>query len=272
MASDRDCLVRDVSRLGRDVTQSERATDRLCKSIEPWVVLAIGVLTTACCRGNFSVLQLLKAPVRHGGTISGGIGAVELPSWFPIQEAVLEIAGGALYAKLRELPLKARTQPTGPQTVRLEIEFARAPLPAGANAFSLTYFPWFRFLSEPLNFDAMNRVAAYIADCFRFLLARNGISAAVSADGDERHVRTADGIDIAVTGMQSLRRVVLAIGPMHTLVDLDARRIEIDRRMFPAAYEAGHALSETSDRLINLDTAIDDTHFRLAAAAGAAHV
>lgn len=263
---------REASKLGRNVTQSEGETGRLCKSIEPWVVLAAGVLITSCCRQNFSVLQLLKAPVRYAGTISGGIGVADLPSWFPVQEAVLEIAGGALYAKLRELPLKARTQATGPQAVRLEIEFARAPLPAGASAFSLTYSPWFRFLSEPLNFDAMNRVAAYVADCFRFLLARNGIPAVLEGDGDERHVRAAGGIDIALAGMQSLRRVALSIGPVHTVVDIESRRIEIDRRMFPAAYEAGRALSETSDRLINLDTAIDDTHFRLAAAASVTHV
>ncbi|HEX6120968.1 MAG TPA: hypothetical protein VFZ03_16090 [Dongiaceae bacterium] len=254
------------------MTYSERATDRLCKSLEPWVVLAAGVLITSCCRSNFSVIQLLKAPVQYGGAISGGIGVADMPSWFPVQEAVLEIAGGTLYAKLRELPLKARTQATGPQTMRLEIEFVRVPLPAGASMFSLTYSPWFRFLSEPLNFDIVGRVAPYIADCFRFLLARNGISAAVDGDGDERHVRAADEIEIAVAGMQSLRSVALSMGSMRTLVDLESRRIEIDRRMFPAAYDAGRALSETSDRLINIDTTIDDTLFSLAVAGSAAHV
>lgn len=261
--------VREQSQPGQDVIQSEGETERLCRSVEPWAVLAAGVLITACCRQNFSLLQLLRAPVRYAGTASGGLAALDLPGWFPVQEAVLEVGDGALYAKLRELPLATRTQKTAAQTLRLEIDLGRAPLPTGPQAFSLTYFPWFRFLSEPLNFDAVDRVAAYVADCFRFLLARNGIAASVDGEGDERHVRTPSGFDIAVAGMSALRSVSLSQGSLRSLFDLEARRIEIDRGMFPAAYDAGQKLSATSDRLANLDLAIDGDRLHLAPSGGA---
>ena len=261
--------VRKQSQPGQDVIQSEGDTERLCRSIEPWAVLATGVLITSCCTQNFSVLQLLRAPVRYAGTVVGGMAALDLPSWFPAQEAVLEVAGGALHAKLRELPLATRPQKTGAQALRFEIDLGRAPLPAGPQAFSLTYFPWFRFVSEPLNFDAVDRVAAYIADCFRFLLVRNGIAASVEGEGDHRHVRTPGGFDIAIAGMRALRSVTLSHGSLRSLFDLEAKRIEIDRGMFPAAYEAGQKLAGTSDRLANLDLAIDGDRLQLAAAGGA---
>jgi hypothetical protein len=251
------------------VIQSEGDAERLCRSIEPWAVLATGVLITSCCTQNFSVLQLVRAPVRYAGTVAGGVATLDLPSWFPAQEAVLEVAGGALYAKLRELPLATRPQKTGAQAIRLEIDLGRTPLPPGPQAFSLTYFPWFRFLSEPLNFDAMGRVAAYVADCFRFLLVRNGIDASIEGEGDHRHVRTPGGFEIAIAGMRALRSVALSHGPLRSLFDLEAKRIEIDRGMFPAAYEAGQKLSGTSDRLANLDLAIDGERLHLAAAGGA---
>jgi hypothetical protein len=242
------------------------------KQIEPWIVLAVGVLITSCCTRNFAVIELLKAPIRHAGPLNGSVGAVDLPSWFPLQDAVLEAAGGVIQGKLGELPISAHKQEAGPQTVRLQIDLGQVSLPAISTGLSLTYFPWFRFLSEPLNFDAIGRVAEYVAGSFRFLLERNGTVASVEGDGDSRRVRTAAGLEIEVTGMAALRSVTLASGPMRTSIDLNTRRIEIDHRMFPAAYEAGAELLKTPDRLINVDATIDESHLYLAAAGGGANV
>jgi hypothetical protein len=167
-----------------------------------------------------------------------------------------------------------RAEDAGQQNVRLTIDLRAVPLPQGPNGCTLTYFPWFRFLSEPVNFEAVGRVAEYVADCLRFLLARNGIAATVERDdsGDQRHIRAAGGLEIEIAGMQALRSIAVSCGPMRTLFDLDARRLEIDRRMFPAAYEAGEELLKSPDRLINLEAAIDGDHLHMAVAGGGAHV
>lgn len=256
------------------MSRDDPEVDRFCELIEHWVVLAAALFITGCATRNFSVLQLLKEPARFTGTINGGFAALELPKWFPIQDSIFEIAGGALYAKLRDLPLATRAEKIDPQKVRLRIDLGRTVLPGGANTFTLTYFPWFRFLSEPLNFDAVGRVADYVADCFRFLLARSGIASSVEGDsgGDTWHVRTAGGLDIEVVGLPALRSITVSHGSMRTSFDLDLKRIEIDRRMFPAAYEAGQELLKTPDRLINVDVSIDDNHLYLTAAEGGANV
>jgi hypothetical protein len=254
------------------VSQDELDIDRTCRLLEHWVVLAVAVFVTGCARRNFSILQLLREPVRFAGAIQGGVGAAELPKWFPVQESVIDVGSGALYGKLRELPLPTRTDAATPQTVSLQIDFSRMPLPPDTTGFTLTYFPWFRFLSEPLNFDAVGRVADYIADCVRFLLVRNGVAASVKNDGDIQRVRAAGGLEIEITGMPALRRLALVHGSSRTLFDLEAKRIEIARRMFPSAYAAGQELLATPDRLANVDLTADAERLSLIAVEGDAHV
>jgi hypothetical protein len=258
--------------LRTDVSQDALDIDRACRLLEHWVVLAVAVFITGCAKRNFSVLQLLREPVRLAGTIQGGVGTAEVPKWFPVQESVLEVGGGALYGKLRDLAVPSRTDGVNPQTVRLQIDFSRVSLPAGLTSFTLTYFPWFRFLSEPLNFDAAGRVADYVADCVRFLLVRNGATASVESDGETRRVRASGGLEIEITGTQALRSLALSHGPSRTLFDLTAKRIEVAQRMFPAAYAAGQELFNTPDRPLNVDMAIDSERLTLTAVEGAAHV
>jgi len=254
------------------VSQDDLDADRVCKLLEHWVVLAVAVFITGCARRNFSVLQLLREPIRLSGTIQGNVGVAEVPTWFPVQESVIEVGGGALYGKLRDLPLPARTDGANQQMVRLQIDFSRISLSPSPTSFILTYFPWFRFLSEPLNFDAVGRAADYVADCARFLLARNGTAAAVETDGETRRVRAAGGLEIAITGTPALRSLALSHGPARTLFDLEAKRIEVARRMFPAAYAAGQELLNTPDRPLHVDMASDGERLTLTAVESDAHV
>jgi hypothetical protein len=254
------------------VSQDDLDIDRTCQLLEHWVVLAVAVFVTGCARRNFSILQLLKEPVRLSGAIQGGVGTADVPKWFPIQESVIEVGSGALYGKLRELPLPTRTDAPNPQTVRLQIDFSRMPLPPALPGFTLTYFPWFRFLSEPLNFDAVGRVADYIADCVRFLLVRHGVAASVAGDGEIRRVRAAGGLEIEVTGTRALRSLALSHGSSRSLFDLEAKRIEIARSMFPSAYAAGQELLATPDRLANVELTADAKRLTLTAVEGDAHV
>jgi len=259
-------------RLRKAVSQNDFDTERVRELLEHWVVLAVGVFITTCARRNFSILKLLREPVRLSGTIQDSVATVDVPKWLPVKDSVLEVAGGALYGKLRELSVTARSEGLDPQTVRLQIDFSRMPLPTDPTDFTLTYFPWFRFLAEPLNFDAAGRVSDYVADCVRFLLVRSGAAASIEGDGETRRVHASGGLDIEITGTKALRSFTLSHGPSRTLFDLEGKRIEVAQRMFPAAYAAGQALLKTPDRPLNVDMAIDDERLTLTAVEGAAHV
>ena len=254
------------------MSETDFDIDRTCQLLEHWVVLAVAAFVTNCATRNFSMLRLLKEPIRLAGTVQGSDGTAELPKWFPVQESIIEVGNGVLYGKLAELPLPGRVDTATPQTVRLQIDFSRIPLPPTVTGFTLTYFPWFRFLSEPLNFDAVGRVSDYIADCVRFLLVRNGAAAAVESDGEFRRVRASGGLEVEIAGTQSLRSLALAHGASRTVFDLEAKRIEIARRMFPAAYAAGQELLATPDRLANVDLTADAERLSLVAVEGNAHV
>lgn len=239
---------------------------------EPWAVLAAGTFITACATRNFTPLQLLRAPIRCPGRVEGGTVTIDVPLWFPLQDAVLEVAGGSVYSKLRDLPVNPRAQKISEQAQRVQIDLGRAPIPAGSHAATLTYSPWFRFLAEPVGFDAVGRVASYVAGCFRYLLISHGLAAEVLQAEDACRVEAAGGLVIDIQGMAALKSIALAQGALETRFDLDAPRIQIDRRMFPAAYEAGAAALKTADRLINAEMTASEHHLVLTQAKGGAHV
>lgn len=242
-------------------------SDRLFAAAEPWVILAVSSLITACYRQNFATIDLLRGPVRCAGQVQGKVATIDVPSWFPAQDAVFELGAGVLYAKLKDLPLSTRTQPVG-EVTRLQFDLQSIALPPQATV-TLTYFPWFRFLAESVHFDAMERAAEYVAASFQFLLRRGGVGATLSQDADLWRVTSAAGIVIEVHGLRAIQKIVIAKDALHTTFDLKQRRIAIDRHMFPSACAAGDEMLKTTDRPRHMSIEADATHLVLAAAKGA---
>jgi hypothetical protein len=242
---------------------SARSAADLYELSTPYVVLATGVLITACCTRNFAPIDLLKAPSFVTGTTDGRVAAALVPKWFPLDEAIFEAAGGAIYTKVKDFPLARNTQPSGDNATQAAFDVSSVALPAHVRTFTLCYFPWFRFLTEPINFDAVGKVALYIAGCFRFLLTREGFAASLTTHGDVCKVLTDTGVEIECHGMQSLRKLVVTHGEAQSSFDLDARQIRVDRRMFPDVFAAGHDMLKTEDRLINMDVTETEHHLIL---------
>ena len=226
----------------------------------PWVVLATGSLITACYKRNFTPMDLLRAPQVVAGTMDGRLAVAVIPKWFPLDEAMFEAAGGFIYTKVKDLPLARNIQPSGDAANQVAFDISRVSLPPHVRTFTLTYFPWFRFLSEPIGFDAVGKAASYVAGCLRFLLVREGFSATAETHGDYCKVRTQTSVEIEVHGMRALRKIVVLDGSAQSSFDLEARRIQIDRRMFPDAFAAGHEMLKTQDQLINLDVTETEHH------------
>lgn len=242
-------------------------SDRLFAVAEPWVILAASSLITACYRQSFATLDLLRGPVRCSGQVQGQVATIDVPAWFPAQEAVFDLGGGALYAKLKDLPLPSRTQKVGEGT-RIEFDVRSIAVPPQATV-TLTYFPWYRFLAEPVHFDAMERAAEYVAACFQFLFRRNEVGAAIAQDAELWRVTSDAGIVIDVHGLRSIQKIVIAKDTQLTTFDLKQRRMTIDRRMFPSACTAGDEMLKTADRPRHMTIEADATHLILAAAKGA---
>jgi hypothetical protein len=236
----------------------------ILEMVEPWAVLAVSVLITTSASRSFGVIDLLKAPIKAVGKIEGAVAVAALPQWFPAEEAYFEAQGGVIFSRVKDLALPNQRQKLPDGSYQLHFDVSRVGLPAAVSSFTLTYFPWFRFLSEPISFDAEGKVAHYIADAVRFLFTREGVDARVENSGDTCRVVTDAGFTVEVTGMASLRQLRIAIAGGESIFDIDARRIQIDRRMFPAAYQAGHEMLRTSDRLMNITVTDRDPHLTLA--------
>jgi len=228
----------------------------LYNAMESWVVLAAGTFITACYTRNFLPLDLLRAPLVFYGAIQTRNGAriahAVVPKWLPINEVIFEIEGGSVLTRVKDFPLGKQSQANDDATVRFLLDVTKASVPEHINTCSLTYFPWFRFLTEPVGFNATGRVSAYVSDAFRFLLAQRGQAAHVSMKGDVCTLTTDISLQIDVAGMSDLRSICIGTSDARSLFDLAGRKIVIDRRMFPAAFRAGCDVLDTGDRLINM--------------------
>lgn len=216
---------------------------------ESWVVMATGVFITCCRTGNFSPVDLARQPVLAEGRIKQGIAETIVPKWFPLQDAIFQSGDGTLYCRVGDLPVKKNAQSLDANNIRATLDLR--PLPSTHDTFSLIYFPWFRFLAEPVNFDAVGKVAAYISDCLLFLMKKQGMSTTRTLAGNSCHLVTTDGFEVTVTGQERLSRLSLIWQKAETIFDLERRSIQIDQRMFPAAYQAARQVVTEGDKLDN---------------------
>ncbi len=238
-------------------TESQNKGLEIFKAGESWALLALGSLITSSATRNLAVIELLMRPVQIAGVIgeSNGktVGQATVPSWFPTADAILQTNGGEICTKLKEVAVVQQLQPAQENTQLLLMDLGVLSLPASTRAFTLTYSPWFRFMAEPLSFSIVGRMAAYVAEIFRFALVRDGIEASILTQPDACIVSTPDGTRIEVTGMTALARVRLVAGDAESTFNLTEFGIEIDERMFPACYAAGCDLLKSGDKLINVD-------------------
>ena len=236
---------------------SQEAGVQIYRLMEPWAVLAAGALITSCASKNFSALDLLRAPVQIQGRIDGKAAVTAVPKWFPIDESYFESQAGLIYSRVKDLAVPRRTQVVG-EAVQVGFDVSKVALPPDIGSFTLTYFPWFRFMSEPISFDAAGKVASYIANCLHFLLRSKGFSAMLQSAGDLFSVVTDHGITLEISGMAALNRLSVVGDGVISTFDLAGRRIELAEDMFPAAFEAGRAMLQTPDRLLNIETVVDN--------------
>ena len=248
----------------------------LYEAAAPWAVLATGVLITACARQHFPTIELLSTTVQYAGTIQQQAGAraaqMIVPNWFPIVDSIIETSGGEIYSRLRDVSLEVKTAADDKGNLYLTIDLSKAPLRPETNAFTLTYSPWFRFVTEPVGFNIRGRMAAYVGECFRFLLARSGVVATVVPKPDGCDLEIPLGLRIEIRGMEKLTKISLHAGDAVSVFDLAGFSLEIDQRMFPAAFEAGCAFLKTEDRLLRMTAVQNGTRFTLTNAPGVTHV
>ncbi|HVZ42167.1 MAG TPA: hypothetical protein VHA82_00030 [Ramlibacter sp.] len=224
----------------------------ICARLSHWAVLAAGVLIGSAATRNDAPLDLLRSPVVARGTIVEGIGTVTVAPWFPVPFSVLTVAGGELVSRVADLALPQQVRKDKDVT-RCTFDFRAIASRLASSTFALTYFPWFRFLGESAAFDAEDSVADQVAECLRFMLAREGIGADVEQSHDAATVRAANGLAIEVVGMEALGRIVIDAGPARSSFDFNSRELLIDRRMFPEAFAAGHEMLATPDRPIGIE-------------------
>jgi len=236
------------------------------EAMAPWAVLATSVLTTCSGLNHFSTINLLAMPQQITGTIqqqgTQRLALVGVPTWFPLNDSVIETSGGELWCKIKSVITEAKTAPPQNKMVIYQFDLTTMPVKPETASFTLTYSPWFRFATEPVSFDICGRVAAYVAECIRFLFARSGIVASVIAVPDGCDLTTPQGLRIEVRGIDALSSIRLVEGDRDSTFHLAERNIAVDRRMFPAIYAAADAMLKTDDRPLNMTVSVDNDKAR----------
>jgi len=248
--------------------------NRLYEMAEPWAVLAVGTLITCCRQNNFSTIDFLRAPLIANSTIDDNVASVTLPKWFPLEDAIFETPDGSIYTRVRDLPFVFKRKPVSADNVEATLDLTGAPISPAVKSFVLNYFPWYRFLVEPVAFDALGRAADYVTKCLKFLAAREGFDVRVEESVESRVIDTGVGVRIEIAGGMYLNRLRILDGEMQSVFDVEARSIDVDSRMFPAIAAAVAEMLKTDDRLDNMTvTQVEGkVHFASAGAHGAARV
>ena len=123
--------------------------------------LTIGVFVTSCYFRNFLAIDLLKKPVKILGKPMKKKVVFITPSWLPINDCFLKINNNKIHSKIKDITLPKNIVRKEKNNIFV-LDLSTLGIPSPINA-ELTYFPWYRFATEPMFFNAIENPNLYIS-------------------------------------------------------------------------------------------------------------
>ena len=222
------------------------------KSIEPLVFLFVGNFISACFNKNWFWLNLLRSPLVFKGSLKNTYLEFNLPVWFPTSAAVLNLDGGRIHAKVKDLPFPNKEEVLDQKIkcLYINIEMLQNQLILKAE---LSYSPLLRYVIEPANFDLKKAVASYLIGIIDYELRRNGQLTSVTQFSDGSSVSFSGGKDlITAQGQAKLSHLRIYIdNTLAGFFDFEEPSLGISDQLAPVLTRALEA-HVTESKLANL--------------------
>ena len=183
------------------------------QEIEKLVFIILGTFITSSYSRDFTLLELVRNPT-FPISKNGNYFVAKIPKGLPWQETVV-ILGDVFATKTKDIPIRKGIQKADEANDLFVLdagEFNQLFYQDGFGDFtqgSLSYYPLYRFVTEPFKFKMNENVLAYVSNAIAYVLKREGFKCFVEPKNPEKYevvVKSEDNLieQILVSGDKKL--------------------------------------------------------------------
>ena len=218
------------------------------REIEKLFFIILGTFITSSYSRDFTLLELVRKPLQFPISKNGNYFVAKIPKGLPWQETVV-ILGDAFATKTKDIPIRKGIQKADEANDLFVLdagEFNQLFYQDGFGDFTqgaLSYYPLYRFVTEPFAFKMNENVLAYVSNAIVYVLKREGFKCFVESKNPEKY-------EVTVTSKGNLIEQILVFGDkkldkleLHGKGSISAlnfieKKVSLARAHSPVCFEA----------------------------------
>ena len=205
-----------------------------------FLFIIISSFITCCYRRDFTIFDLLRKPLEFKFERQGEFLVAKIPNGVPWEDSIIKL-DNEFVTKVKDIPVRKGIQKIDDRTSGFVIDvssiekllvFEKGEI--NINQGILSYYPLYKFVTEPANFDSENDVSKFALRCIQYYIKSIGIKTESLKKVDEfswmMDFISSDSSKKAVIaeGKTSLERIVLKSAQEVSDLDIVNRRIRIN--------------------------------------------
>ena len=218
------------------------------REIEKLFFIILGTFITSSHSRDFTLLELVRKPLQFPISKNGNYFVAKIPKGLPWQETIV-ILGDVFATKTKDIPIRKGIQKADEANDLFVLdagEFNRLFYQDGFSDFSqgaLSYYPLYRFVTEPFAFKMNENVLAYVSNAIVYVLNREGFKCLVDSKNPQMYevvVKSKDNIieKILVLGDKKLDKLELYGKGAFSSINFIEKKVSLARVHSPVCYEA----------------------------------
>ena len=235
---------------------------------ESYLFMIIGNFITSAFTKDFTALELLRKPILFPGQKQGNFFLFKIPKGFPHTDLVLCIGERNFVSKVKDAALKSGLQNHDEKNNLLVVDatpiFSDYGNGENINIAKAVYFPWYRFVTEPVEFFKIEDVSTYVLKAIYYLTKVKGVDSQFVASGDFSEVKVQGVFDKGVSsvradGKNQLNAISLLSGEEKTFestLHLKERKITLHKIHSKLLFNAIETINKKNESLGNIEVKV----------------
>ncbi len=215
-----------------------------------FLFIIISSFITNCYRRDFTTFDLLRKPLEFKFERQGEFLVAKIPTGIPWEDSIIKL-DNEFVTKVKDIPVRKGIQKIDDRTSGFVIDvssiekllvFEKGEI--NINQGILSYYPLYKFVTEPANFDLENDVSKFALRCIQYYIKSIGFKTESLKKFDDVSWMMDFGSSgsskkaVITEGKTSLERIVLKSGHEASDLDIVNRRIRINSKHEKVCFSA----------------------------------
>lgn len=231
--------------------------------------MMIGNFITSAFTRDFTPMELLRKPVLFPGQRQDKFFLFKIPKGFPHTDLVICIGERLFVSKVKDAALKSGLQNHDEKNNLLVVDasplFLEYDDQQDISIAKAAYFPWYRFVTEPIEFFKIENVNTFVTKSIYYLTKVRGVESQYM-ETEEGPLIKMNGLygctnnTLKVLGNNQLNSISLISGDgkfFDSTLDLKERKITLNKNHSELFFTALETIVKKNNKLENIEINVD---------------